>query len=743
MNSTEGKKVGRLSESFAEFLLNKMKLKHLLIPILAAVALTGCSTDDEPGGGDKLQSGKYQLSGKVEKGPFVRGSAISVQPLNESMTAIGTVFNGEIRDDAGSFDLGQIELASQFVRIATDGYYFNEVTGVLSTGQLHLIALADLSDRSAVNVNILTHLKSARIQNLMQGGKTFAESDKQAQKELLTQFGLQAYETTPAESMSISAGTDGSAVLIAISSLILNDRSDAEVTQYLSILSQDLADDGTFTDDNKRTISHDRYQLQNSLDNIANNIKSRYQDLGQNVTIPDLRYFFDWNGDGVAGNEIVDNVEISLSQEEVSFDKDGGTATIQVTSNIPLSIEPYKDPFGDDPSNPGHVGDSFFGDDFVINTGDPIKYSATYENNVLTINVDKTQRHGAQTANVYLYDLMGTVRADVKVNLAGDPSIPLVLGETGKKFVAASFEYFTKSISWMYYVERGYTGMYQFYDVKCPMNVYDSYNSRAFNAAYYSVASNARAINALSSSEYTDASAYFILLNAISYTEMVDKWGRIGISELADDDYHAPRQETAETTLRYLENSLDKISSSFNEKKGMLGTSPDDAFDMPKDVWRLAKANVYMALNEPSNAMSYLHEIVDSHRYSLSSGNEYEANSGTILFIKVPDEVMPGHTMSYYSYADVLLLLAECNIATGNTAKATTLINQVAKAKNISVSGNSIADIEKLRKQLFMPRYFAFQKRNNLGGYATYQKLWPIPSDQITLSPGWTQNSGY
>lgn len=720
-----------------------MKLKHLLIPVLVAVALTGCSKDDEPGGGEKPQSGKYPLSGKVEKGPFVRGSSISVQPLDEKMSAIGTVFNGEIRDDAGSFDLGQIELASQFVRIATDGYYFNEVSGDLSTGQLHLIALADLSDRSTVNVNVLTHLKSARIQNLMQSGKTFAEADKQAQKELFTQFGLQNYESTPAEAMSITSGNDGSGVLIAISSLILNDRSDAEITQYLSSLSQDLADDGTFTDDNKRTISHDRYQLQNNLDNISDNIKSRYNDLGQNVTVPDLRYFYDWNGDGIAGNEIVDNVEISLSQEEVSFDKNGGSATIQVTSNIPLSIEPYKDPFGDEPSNPGHVGDSFFSDDFITNTGEPIKYSATYENNVLTIKVDKTQRHGTQSANIYLYDLMGTVRADVKVNLAGDPSIPLVLGETGKTFVSASFEYFAKSLSWMYYVERGYTGMYQFYDVKCPMNVYDSYNSRAYNAAYSSIAFNANAIKNLATTEYADASAYFILLNAISYTEMVDKWGRIGISELTNDNYEIPRQETAETTLRYLENSLDKISSSFNEKKGLMGTSPDDAFDMPKDVWRLAKANVYIALNEPSNAIPYLQEIVDSHRYSLSYGNEYEANSGTILFVKVPDEVMQGHTLSYYSYADVLLLLAECNIATGNAAKASSLINQVAKAKNISVSGNNIADIETLRKQLFIPRYFAFQKRNNLGGYASYQRLWPIPSDQIAMSPGWTQNPGY
>lgn len=115
---------------------------------------------------------------------------------------------------------------------------------------------------------------------------------------------------------------------------------------------------------------------------------------------------------------------------------------------------------------------------------------------------------------------------------------------------------------------------------------------------------------------------------------------------------------------------------------------------MPKDVWRMAKANVYIALNDPTNAIPYLQEIVDSKKYSLSSGNEYEANSGSILFVKVPDEVMLGHTMRYYFYADVLLLLAECNVATGNNAKVSSLINEMANAKNISICGNNISDID-------------------------------------------------
>ncbi len=725
-----------------------MNLKKILFPVLAAVALTGCSDkEDEPGGGEKPQSGKYQLSGKVEKGPFVRGSAISVQPLNEKMTAIGTVFNGEIRDDAGSFDLGQIELASQFVRIATDGYYFNEVSGDLSTGQLHLIALVDLSDRSTVNVNILTHLKSARIQNLMQGGKTFAEADKQAQKELLTQFGLQSYESTPAEAMSITSGNDGSGVLIAISSLILNKRSDAEITQYLSTLSQDLADDGAFTDDNKKSIAIDRAYFRDNLDFLTSNIKSRYQELGQTVEVPDLRYYFDWNGDGIAGNEINDNPQISLSRESVEFDCNGGTAKIIVTSNVILSLEKPKDPDGSlDNIVDSSVEDSFVSG-FYKDEGAAISVTSTYENGTLTISVPKSERHTKQTATVVLYDQMGEVRVSVPVSLEAKPRTPSdskpELGVQGKEIVSASFAKLASSLSWMYYVERGYTGMYKFYDVQCPMYVYDNYNRKAFNSAYNAVAFNKQVIKSLKNAGYSEAIPYFTLLNVLTYTEMVDKWGNIGIVELSQDDYTVPAQQSASTTLRYLETKLDEISSCFSEGKLSTNFTADDAFDMPKDVWRLAKANVYMALDEPSHAMPYLQEIVDSRRYSLSSGNEYDANTGTILFVQVPDEVMQGHTMSYYSYADVLLLLAECNIATGNAAKATSLINQVAKAKNISVSGNGIADIETLRKQLFIPRYFAFQKRNNLGGYASYQHLWPIPSDQIAMSPGWTQNPGY
>ena len=725
-----------------------MKLKHLLWAFVAAATITSCSDDtDEPGDGEQIKSGKYHLSGKVEKGPFVRGSQISVQPLNTSLNSVGTVFNGELQDDAGTFDLGQIELASQFVRISADGYFFNEVSGWLSDGTLHLVALADLSDRSSVNVNILTHLKSARIQKLMQGGKSFAEANKQTHKELLTQFGLQAYENLPAEGMTITSGNDGAGVLIAISLIILSDRSEAEITQYLSTLSQDLADDGSFTEDNKKSVFQGKNRVVFDLESISRHIIDRYNELGMNVTVPDLRYYFDWNNDGIAGNEINDNAEVKLSQEEVAFGKDGGTATVTVTSNVPLSLEKFSDPYGTgdfDVTPPSTSVEETFVNDFFIDEGKPIQCTYTFENNVLTIKVDKTQKRGTQTTSIPLYDMMGVCQGTVQVSLAGDPTIEIKLGEKGKQVVAASFSKFANALSWMYYVERGYTGMYKYYDIACPFNATNNYNRLAYNAAYQSAALNANFIKILQNSEYSNAAPFFKLLNAIVYTEMVDKWGRIGICESRKDEYSIPAQNSTDYTLRCLDNQLDAISGEFTDRKAdSQYIDAEKVFDMSKDVWRIAKANVYMALGEHSNAAQYLQQIVDSRRYSVSSGNEYDPNAGTILHIIISDEVMPGHTCSYDSYADVLLMLAECNIATGQSSKAKSLIAQVANAKGISVIGSNIEDIASLRKQLFIPRYFAFQKRNNLGGYAAYQKLWPIPSEQISLSPGWTQNPGY
>lgn len=723
-----------------------VKLHHILSIALSVISLTACSSggEDEPGGGDKPTSGKYALSGKVEKGPFVQGSAISVQPLNESMTAIGTVFNGEISDDAGDFDLGSVELASQFVRLAADGYYFNEVSGDLSSGQLHLVAIADLKDKSTVNVNILTHLKSGRVQKLMKGGKSFKDANAQAQKELLEQFGLQRF-TSSAEGWSITAGTDEAGALIAISSLILYDRTEAEITQYLSRLTQELADNGKFSNSIKQDISDNSRELKRYFSDISNNIVSRYNDLGKSVTVKDLKYFFDWDGDGTAGNEFVENPQITLSPAEVSFPKEGGEADITITANFETTLEKHDNPFDDE--EPGSiVVPSVFFSGYYATTGEEPNLESKLNGNKLHIKITKTNSREEKTYSVPIYDMFGKAQASVSVKLAGDPSIEMTLGTDGGAIVNATVNSFATGFGWMYYTERGYTGMYPFHDVQVPFAPDNYYVGKCYNEAYLAIAHCNNFIDALKENNLPEATAMYNVLKAILYIELVDKWGNVIISDgISPENAYNITQSSASDVLNHalgLLNDADKYIT--KERTVAYATDENVMHGLSKDVTRAAKANAYMALGEYNTAATLLREIVDGNRYQLNSTNDYDmANKAVILGVQVPNEIVNGHAMPIYSYSDIVLALAECHYKRGNTAEASNLIKKVAIAKGLQTTGDIVEDLASIRKQLFTPHYFAFQKRNALGGYEEYQKLWPIPAREMTVNPNMRQNPGY
>ena len=730
-----------------------MKLIKFLPLALAIFGLTSCSENDEPGGGTEPQSGTYALSGKVEKGPFVRGSKLSVQPLNASLNQIGSVYTGEITDDAGNFDLGKVELASQLVRIEADGYFYNEVRGWLSDGQLHLVAYADLSDKSTVNVNILTHLKAPRVKKLMEGGKNFAEANSQAQKELLTQFGLQRLSSS-AESWSVTSGSDEAAALIAISSIVLYNRNEAEITEFLSSLSQDLANLGEFTEGNKYKIFEAQKSLQSSLESVAGNVVDRYKDLGKSVSVKDLKFFFDWDCDGIAGNEFNENPQVTLSQTEVSFPKEGGEVSINVTSNVKLSLSTMQNPYQQGADSEGNLDltpedgiteDTFYSG-FFTDYGS-FNCETSYANGVLRIKSSKACSRSTQKQTIRLYDALGVERAAVEVSIAGDPSIVNTLGNEGQAVVSQVAQQLATGLSWSYYVERGYTGMYEFYGVKCPMLPSDSYNQRAYNAMARAMAATCQ-FSAQLKSYYPDATTCFEIVKAILYTDIADKWGRYPIlDDFFDGNYYGtmPPQATTEELLNHALSLLDAAYQVTPDGK-VLGYNfnAQTFFDMNRDVIIAAQATALMQLGKYNDAAIKLEQIVGKGRYNLNSKNEYDqSNDAIILGLSVPDEVVSGHYLPVYSYTEMVLNLAECRAKTGNSAGASSLINEVATAKKISISGDAIADIALLRKQLFTPHYFAFQKRNNLGGYEAYQYLWPIPGQEITINPTWTQNPGY
>ena len=56
------------------------KLNYVLLVFISTL-LFACSENST----DEIMPQSYNISGVVEKGPFVRGSTISIQPLNEKM----------------------------------------------------------------------------------------------------------------------------------------------------------------------------------------------------------------------------------------------------------------------------------------------------------------------------------------------------------------------------------------------------------------------------------------------------------------------------------------------------------------------------------------------------------------------------------------------------------------------------------------------------------------------------------
>lgn len=285
----------------------------LLSLLLALVACEGTGTGDSP-----FKPQNYTVGGKVEKGPFVSGSTITMQLLDNSMQPIGSMFNTTILDDEGSFTFGSKQFDTPYADLSANGYFFNEVRGELSAGTLNLRAIVDISDATTINVNILTHIKYQRVLNLVASGKSFKEANRQAQKELFEAFGCQQIADVDASLFSIIGGDDKAGALIAISSLLLVERSEAELTEYLARLCREFAAEGTFSVATQEIIREDLNELSYRLEDISRHIVCRYADLGMTVEVPDLRKYLDWDGDGIPGNEEISTPEVVVPENTIA-----------------------------------------------------------------------------------------------------------------------------------------------------------------------------------------------------------------------------------------------------------------------------------------------------------------------------------------------------------------------------------------------------------------------------------------
>ena len=316
---------------------NKGFLAQAIAFAMASFWVTACTSSNEDGGfagGTTEDAGiiaDLNVAGVTQKGPFAKGSSVTVQGIDcKTMALTSEVFEGKVENDKGEFVVDNINLSSECAVLEVSGYYMNELTGKKSAKKLTLRALTNLKDRKNVNINVLTELEYERVMNLVAGlKKSFAEAKKQAEKEVLASFNIKG-DFDEAEDLNAFEKGDGNAALLAVSVLTLATAGVAEVSERLEEYSTAIADNGSLDEDTKTEMTNwaSAAAASGSLDTIRENIES----WGYADSVPAFETFVKEFAEGVIPSSsskavIPDSVALSSDDHEKSSSSKGDSGT--------------------------------------------------------------------------------------------------------------------------------------------------------------------------------------------------------------------------------------------------------------------------------------------------------------------------------------------------------------------------------------------------------------------------------
>ena len=283
--------------------MNLNKLFTLLFALVSSL-FVACSDGDKTAGGTTEDAGiiaDLNVAGLTQKGPFAKGSAVTVQGIDcKTMALTGEVFEGKVKSDKGDFEVKDVNLSSTCAVFEVTGYYFNELTGKKSSDKLTLHTLTDLKDRKNVNINLLTQLEYERVMNLAAGKETsFADAKKLAEKEVLAAFGVKSKdgEFAQFEDLNIFKSGDDNAALLAVSVMVQGDESVSSLEKRMEKFAGDFAEDGQWNDSKtKKEIAEWAASATENgkLDTIRKNVESMNND----KKVPAFEKFIEAYADG-------------------------------------------------------------------------------------------------------------------------------------------------------------------------------------------------------------------------------------------------------------------------------------------------------------------------------------------------------------------------------------------------------------------------------------------------------------
>ena len=237
-----------------------MNLNKLWTFFLLASLFWACSDSDKTAGGTTEDAGiiaDLNVAGLTQKGPFVKGSAVTVQGIDcKTLKFTDEKFEGKVKSDKGDFGIEDVNLSATCALFEVTGKYLDELTGKKSASEVTLHALTDLKDRKNVNINMLTELEYKRVMNLVMVEKmSFADAKVQAEKEVLAAFNVKSKdgEFAQFEDLSILEKGDDNAALLAVSVMMQSDLKVAKLVERVNDVAADIAKDGSWDDDKTKT----------------------------------------------------------------------------------------------------------------------------------------------------------------------------------------------------------------------------------------------------------------------------------------------------------------------------------------------------------------------------------------------------------------------------------------------------------------------------------------------------------
>ena len=258
-----------------------MKFLNSVI-ILSLIFLSSCEKSNE------IQI--VNLNGFVQKGPYLNGTAIIISELSSELIPSGKNFSSQIVDNKGTFELNNIELSSNFVELRADGFYFNEITNCNSVAPLTLYVLSDITDKTSLNVNVLSSLEKRRVEYLISIDSSFNDAKHQAQTEILKIFEIDNKNMPASESLDIIQTGDDNAILLAVSVILQGQLDVSELSELLANISTDIRTDGILDSKTLGTTLINNAKNIN-LNQVRSNLENRYESLGIDITVPDFEKY--------------------------------------------------------------------------------------------------------------------------------------------------------------------------------------------------------------------------------------------------------------------------------------------------------------------------------------------------------------------------------------------------------------------------------------------------------------------